>query len=251
VLYLLAPLGAGVDPAGPASKWWGLAVLALPLVTGFLAARWPAAPGAGPAALSPAGRGVLVAGCALAATALLLSVLTLVTIALFPHHVPLQLPPPPAGGGCETCDPNQVVIPPGLRREYWTELSVGQAGMTPLMMLMIAPFLGAWLGVLGAGLARISPGARRRGTGGPPAGPAGHAVTWSASGLIVLALGAVTVAVPSPTPADDSHAGPILFLVTVAGLIAWLAVGAHLLGTWHQQRRRRRAGPLLSRWPAR
>ena len=48
------------------------------------------------------------------------------------------------------------------------ELSVGQAGQTPLAALLIAPFLGAWLGVLGGGLARKSPGISRRG-GGPPA----------------------------------------------------------------------------------
>jgi hypothetical protein len=249
VLYALAPLGAGVDPSGPASKWWALAALALPLATGFLAARWPAR-GARPPALSPAGRSALAAGCALAAAALLLSVLTLVTIALFPHHVPLQLPPPPAGGGCETCDPNQVVIPPALRREYWAELSVGQAGMTPLMALMVAPFLGAWLGVLGAGLARISPRARRR-RGGAPDGPAGRAVTWSAFGVIMLALLAATVAIPSPTPADDNHAGQILFLVTALYSLGWLAAGAMLLGTWHEQRSRHREGPLLTRWPAR
>jgi hypothetical protein len=94
-------------------------------------------------------------------------VLTSVTIALFPHHVPLQFPPPPSGGGCETCDPNQVVIPPGLRHEYWVELSVGQSGMLPLLALEIAPFFGAWLGVLGGGLARTSPGTRRPPVSGP------------------------------------------------------------------------------------
>ena len=49
------------------------------------------------------------------------------------------------------------MIPPGLRHEYWVEISVGQAGQTPLAALLIAPFLGAWLGVLGGGLARRSP----------------------------------------------------------------------------------------------
>jgi hypothetical protein len=161
VLYALAPLGATVDPNGPSVKWWGLAALALPLATGFLAARLSARDKR-PAALGPAGQGGLAATCAMATAALLLAVLTSVTIALFPHHVPLQFPPPPSGGGCETCDPNQVVIPLGLRHEYWAELSVGQAGMMPLMALMIAPLFGAWLGVLGGGLARTSPGRRRR-----------------------------------------------------------------------------------------
>ena len=131
VLYALAPLGVNVDPNGPSLKWWGLAALALPLATGFLAARLSARD-TRPAALDPPGQGALAASCATATAALLLAVLTSVTIALFPHHVPLQTPPPPPGGGCETCDPNSVVIPPGLRHEYWVELSVGQAGETAL-----------------------------------------------------------------------------------------------------------------------
>ncbi len=94
---------------------------------------------------------------------MLLAVLTSVTIALFPHHVPLQTPPPPAGGGCETCDPNSVVIPPGLRHEYWVELSVGQEGMATYIAVFLAPFLGAGLGALGAGLARGSRGTSGRG----------------------------------------------------------------------------------------
>ena len=168
VLYPLAPFGVNVDPSGPSLKWWGLAALALPLATGFLATRLSARD-TRPAALGPTGQGCLAASCAMAAAVLLLAVLTSVTIALFPHHVPLQTPSPPAGGGCETCDPNQVVIPPGLRHEYWVELSVGQAGQTPLAALMIAPFFGAWLGVLGGALARKTSGTRRRGLGGPHA----------------------------------------------------------------------------------
>jgi hypothetical protein len=302
VLYALAPLGAGVDPSDAAAKWWGLAALALPLATGFLAARLPA-PDTRPAALDPVRRGALAATCAMATAALLLAVLTSVTIALFPHHVPLQFPAPPAGGGCETCDPNQVVIPPGLRHEYWAELSVGQAGMTPLMALMLAPFLGAWLGVLGGELARKLPGTRlpgtrRRGASGPrarsapqppgrlvtsgddrdqavdthataaltadiPAGrprpepvcepargpsrqPAGRAVTWSAFGLVALALFAATLAVPGPTPGDDNPAALILFLATVVYLIAWLAAGAQLLDNWRRQRPRPGAGRELT-----
>jgi hypothetical protein len=218
VLYALAPLGAGVDPSDAAAKWWGLAALALPLATGFLAARWPARD-TRPAALDPVRRGALAATCAMATAALLLAVLTSVTIALFPHHVPLQFPAPPAGGGCETCDPNQVVIPPGLRHEYWAELSVGQAGMTPLMALMLAPFLGAWLGVLGGGLARKLPGTRRRGASGaaalsapqplrkpargPSRQPADRAVRWSA------AARQLAPAAPPPGRRPGAHgAGP-------------------------------------------
>jgi hypothetical protein len=176
VLYPLAPLGVNVDPNGPSLTWWGLAALALPLATGFLTARLSARD-TRPAALGPTGQGALAASCATATAALLLAVLTSVTIALFPHHVPLEGTPAAgggpgagyiAGGGCETCDPVNTVIPPGLRHEYWVEISVGQAGQTPLDALLIAPFLGAWLGVLGGGLARKSPGTSRRG-GGPHA----------------------------------------------------------------------------------
>ena len=60
------------------------------------------------------------------------------------------------------------MIPPGLRHEYWVEISVGQAGQTPLAFLLLAPFLGAGLGALGGGLASRSPGTRGRG-GGPHA----------------------------------------------------------------------------------
>ena len=183
VLYALAPLGVAVDPSGPSLKWWGLAALAVPLATGFLAARLSARD-TRPAALGPVQQGSLAASCAMATAALLLAVLTSVTIALFPHHVPLQFPGPPPGGGCETCDPNSVVIPPGLRHEYWVELSVGQAGQTPLAALLIGPFLGAWLGVLGAGLARRSPGISRGG-GGPhalsPPQPPGRLMASDAS----------------------------------------------------------------------
>ena len=100
---------------------------------------------------------------AMATAALLAAVLTSVTIALFPHRVPLQYPPPPHDGGCETCDPNSVVIPVGLRHEYWVELSVGQAGLTAYAALLLAPILGAGLGALGGGLAS------GHGSGGPRA----------------------------------------------------------------------------------
>lgn len=141
---------------------WGLASLALPLATGFLVARLSARDNR-PGALNPGLQGCLTASCATATAAMLLAVLTSVTIALFPHHVPLQTPAPPAGGGCETCDPNSVVIPPGLRHEYWVELSVGQAGMAPYIAVFLAPFLGAGVGALGAGLARGSRGTSGRG----------------------------------------------------------------------------------------
>ena len=48
----------------------------------------------------PVPQGALAASCATAAAALLLAVLTSVTIALFPHHVPLLSPTGPAVGPC-------------------------------------------------------------------------------------------------------------------------------------------------------
>src|SRR5206468_3964827 len=106
-------------------------------------------------------------------------------IALFPHRVPLEGTPAAgggpgaayiAGGGCETCDPNNTVIPPGLRHEYWVEISVGQAGQTPLAFLLLAPFIGAGLGAFAGGFARRTRGPRDRGRGRPsppsPAAPA-------------------------------------------------------------------------------
>jgi|GEM_PF-1453073 len=174
VLYALEPFGATADPSSPSLQWWWLGV-ALPLVTGFLAARLSARD-TRPAALGPVQQGALAASCALAAAALLLAALTSVTIALLPQHVPAQAPAA-NNGACQTCDPVRTVIPPGLRHEYQAEITIGQAGTLPMVSLLIAPFLGAWLGVLGGGLARRSFGASRRAAGGPDAispPPPGH-----------------------------------------------------------------------------
>lgn len=168
VLYASAPLGADLE--APSLKWWWLAALALPLATGFVVAGLSARD-ARATVLAPTHQGCLTAICCSGTAALLLGALTSVTIALFPQHVPLQTPPPPAHGGCETCDPNSVVIPPDLRHEYWVEISVGQADLTAYFVLLIAPFFGAALGALGAvgaGLASRSPGTSGRGDGGPP-----------------------------------------------------------------------------------
>jgi hypothetical protein len=72
-----------------------------------------------------------------------------------------------AGGGCETCDPVNTVTPPGLRHEYWMEISIGQAGMAPLAFLLFAPFVGAGLGAFAGGFASRSRGTRGRAGGGP------------------------------------------------------------------------------------
>jgi hypothetical protein len=133
----------------------------------YLAVRRPARD-TRPAALSPVRQSALAAACATAAAALLLAVLTSVTTALLPHHVPGQAD---AGnsGVCQTCDPDRTVIPPSLRPEYQAEISGGQAGTLPLASFLVAPFFGAWIGVIGGGLARQRPGTRCRSSGRPPA----------------------------------------------------------------------------------
>ena len=71
-----------------------------------------------------------------------------------------------------------------------------------------------------------------------PRQPVDTAIVWSAWGLITPALFAAIVAIGDPTPTDNKPIEKILSLVTVAYFIAWLAVGAQMLGTWHQQRSR-------------
>jgi hypothetical protein len=145
-----------------------VAALPVPWVIGFAVARLSARDGR-PGAVNPATKGFLAATCATATASLLLAVLTSVTIALFPHHVPLQYPAPPPNGGCETCDSNGVVIPPGLRHEYWVEISVGQAGTATYGALLLAPLLGAAFGAGGAVVASQPRGSRGKITGSNPA----------------------------------------------------------------------------------
>lgn len=148
-LYASAPLG--IDLEDPALNSWWLPALALPLATGFGAARLSARD-TRPTVPAPTHQGWLTAICATGTAALLLAALTSITIALFPQDVRLQTPPPPANGGCETCTHNSIVIPPDLRHEYWVELSVGQADLTAYSVLLLAPFFGAALGALGGAL---------------------------------------------------------------------------------------------------
>ncbi|MGI9008815.1 MAG: DUF1707 SHOCT-like domain-containing protein [Streptosporangiaceae bacterium] len=176
VLFPLGSFGVDVDPASASLKWWGLAALVLPLSTGLLVSRLSARDGrpVRPARLSPVRQGAVAAAFAMATGTLLLATFTSVAIALFPQQVPLQHNPgPPPGGGCETCDPNNTVIPIGLRHEYLVELSVGQAGGTAYVFLLLAPFLGAGLGA--------TAGLRRRGL------PMASAVTGRGADALALA----------------------------------------------------------------
>jgi hypothetical protein len=129
--------------------------LALILVPGFAGTRRAArdTPAKG---MSPAGQGGLVAVCATGTAVLLLAALTTVTIALAPQRVPLQTPPPPRNGGCETCDPNSLVIPPGLRHEYWVGLSIAQESLPFYIALIAAPMFALFPAGVGVGLAEAS-----------------------------------------------------------------------------------------------
>lgn len=160
-LFPLAPFGPRVDPSSSGLGWFGLAALALPIVAAVLATRLSARD-AGTERLETVWAGAMAATCAMATATMLLSVLTAVSIALLPSHVPLEGTPASgggpdqayiAGGGCETCDPNNTQIPPGLRREYWVEISVGQAGQTPLQFLLVAPIVGIAIGGFAGSLA--------------------------------------------------------------------------------------------------
>ena len=68
VLYLLAPFGVGVDPAGSALKWFGVAGLALPAVAAFLVARLSAGD-TRPGRRYATSQGTLAATCAMATAA--------------------------------------------------------------------------------------------------------------------------------------------------------------------------------------
>ena len=164
-----------LKPLGDATWWWLAAALPVPWAIGFAVARFSARNNrsgtSSPAISNPATQGALAAVCVAATASLLLAVLTAVTIALFPHRVPLQYPAPPAKGRCETCDPNSVVIPPGLRHEYWAEISVGQVGQAPYVALLLGPLLGAAFGGAGAAVATRPRGTRGRSSSDSP-GPA-------------------------------------------------------------------------------
>ena len=100
---------------GPASalSWW-LAALAVPLAAGFVAARFSARD------KRPEIRtlhGCVAGVCAAATAALLLAVLTSVTIALFPHRVPDHN----ANAGCEEADnPPRLDMTGVHQRAYWS-----------------------------------------------------------------------------------------------------------------------------------
>ena len=150
-----------VKPLGDPTWWWLAAALPVPWAIGFATARF-AARDQRSGTVNPATQGALAAVCVTATASLLLAVLTAVTIALFPHRVPLQYPAPPPNGACETCAPNSVVIPPGLRHEYRVDISIGQVGEATFAALLLGPLLGAAFGGAGAAVATRPRGSRGR-----------------------------------------------------------------------------------------
>ncbi len=112
--------------------------------------------------MNPGAQGAAAAVSATAIAVLLLATLTTATIALSPSRVPLQTPPPPRNGGCETCDPNSRVIPPGLRHEYWVGLSVTQASLPVDIALIGAPLIALPAAGIGVGLGQASSRGRHR-----------------------------------------------------------------------------------------
>ena len=166
-MYALNPFGVPGSDGNASGNWWWLTAL-LPLATGYLAARLSARDSR-PTALGPVRQSALAAACATTTAALLLAVLTSVTIALLPHNVPGQADARNSGV-CQTCDPDRTVIPRGLRPEYQAEISVGQAWHAP-------PGLTPGRAVFRRldwrhrrGLARRRPGTRRRVADGPYTG---------------------------------------------------------------------------------
>ena len=168
VLFWVDPFGASIDPTNASLKWWGLAALVLPVVTGVLVTRL-AARDPGATVVTASGQGILAACGATAAAALILAFLTSVTIALFPHRVPLSQDPL-TQGACPTCYGDGTVVPVALRAEYRYEISVGQSGQTPFAFLLPAPIIGIVLGGVAAtaacgGVPREVPADARPGRG--------------------------------------------------------------------------------------
>jgi hypothetical protein len=157
VLYLLAPFGIGDAAETAAHSLHGgpIVVADYPLLAGFAVAALavPVAVHAvatrladrdtRPGLLSPARQALLATGCAMASAAMLVALFTSITIALLPHHVPLQT----GDGICPSCEPSTVVIPPNLRPEYYFEESLGGAG-DGAAPLWFVPLVGIAVGAL-------------------------------------------------------------------------------------------------------
>jgi hypothetical protein len=172
VLYPLAPFGINDTAETAAHSLHGgpvvvagylvlicfaLAALAVPLAVHAAATRL-ADRDSRPAILSPARQALLATAGAMAAAAILVALLTTLTIALSPHHFtgPQQAA---SDGICPTCEPSTIIIPASLRHEYYFEESVNGAGDGAIALLVV-PLIGAALGAL-RGHLRYPPAATR------------------------------------------------------------------------------------------
>jgi hypothetical protein len=158
VLYPLAPFGIddAVERATGDQGWGGGESVTDCLLLGWFAVAAVAVPVAvhamttrladhdrRPGLLPPARQALLATICAMATAALLVGLLTSLTIALWPGDVPRHLDTLAYDGICHNCEPTTLVIPPNLRHEYWAEGNVAHAGGTTLVALLIVPLVGA------------------------------------------------------------------------------------------------------------
>jgi hypothetical protein len=172
VLYPLAPFGINDTAEATAHSLHGGPVVAADyLVLACFALAALAVPAAVHAAatrlagrdrrlgiLTPARQALLATAGAMATAAILVAMVTTLTIALSPHH--FTGPHQGAGDGiCPTCEPSTIVIPANLRREYSFEDSVNGAGDGAIALLVV-PLIGAALGAL-RGHLRCPPAATR------------------------------------------------------------------------------------------
>ena len=172
VLYPLAPFGINDTAEATAHSLHGGPVVAADyLVLACFALAALAVPAAVHAAatrlagrdrrlgiLTPARQALLATVGAMATAAILVAMVTTLTIALSPHH--FTGPHQGAGDGiCPTCEPSTIVIPANLRHEYYFEDSVNGAGDGAIALLVV-PLIGAALGAL-RGHLRCPPAATR------------------------------------------------------------------------------------------
>jgi hypothetical protein len=121
--------------------WFAIAAVAVPVAVHAMTTRianhnWR------PGILPPARQALLATICAMATAAMLVALLTSLTIALRPDDVPRHRDTLAGDGICHNCDPPSIVIPPNLRHEYYVEGNVAHAGGSTLVALLIVPLVG-------------------------------------------------------------------------------------------------------------
>jgi hypothetical protein len=139
-VYALMPVGGPLPAPAVVQELAVLAVVAVipvvPAVAGYLAARRTRAPATGRARRTQGETAGFLAGIV---GALLLTVLTLPTMALFPNSVALKWANP---------DPD---VPHGTT--YERQMSVGDSAGKYVLFLLLGPLVGAGMGLVGAAVA--------------------------------------------------------------------------------------------------